>query len=206
MGWRFKRVLNLFPFLRLNLSKSGLSTSVGPRGADVNIGRHGMTTNAGIPGTGLSYRQKMGGKGTLTGILMVVAGLGFALYKHNWDVGALITGKRASTTHAERTIAPRGQSATAAPRAPRVAAGADVVAAAIAATGTLYISRNNSDLRSAPSYSATVLKRMVKGSTVTLLATSDDWRMVQDGATQGWMRAGTLRDTPPGTKKPKTAP
>ena len=64
MGLRFHRVFSILPGLRINLSKSGLSTSVGPRGADVNIGRHGVTTNAGIPGTGLSYRQKMGSRGS----------------------------------------------------------------------------------------------------------------------------------------------
>jgi hypothetical protein len=36
--------------MRINRSKSGVSTSLGPRGADVNIGRSGVTANAGIPG------------------------------------------------------------------------------------------------------------------------------------------------------------
>ena len=210
MGFRLHRVFSLFPWLRLNLSKSGLSGSVGPRGADVNIGRHGMTTNASLPGTGLSWRQKMGTKGTLTGIVMLIVGLGFALYKYDWDVGAMLSGHRPRTTHVERTIAPGEQTSTpqatssrTTAHAPRARAGADVMAAAVAASGTLYVSRNNSDLRSAPSYSADVLKKEPKGSTVTLLATSDKWRKVQDGATIGWMRAGSLRDTPPGTKKPR---
>src|SRR5665213_3466769 len=82
MGFRFHRVLNLLPGVRVNLSKSGVSTSLGPRGADVNIGRHGLTTNAGIPGTGLSYRSKPGNSGGMIGVLALVAGLGFTAYKN----------------------------------------------------------------------------------------------------------------------------
>ncbi len=59
-----------------------MSGSLGPRGADVNIGRNGVTTNAGIPGTGLSYRSKVGSKSSTVGILALVAGLGFAGYKN----------------------------------------------------------------------------------------------------------------------------
>lgn len=81
MGLRFQRVLRILPWLRINLSKGGVSGSVGPRGADVNIGRHGVTTNAGIPGTGISYRSKVGGRGTWLGVLALVAGLGYAAYK-----------------------------------------------------------------------------------------------------------------------------
>lgn len=61
MGFRFQKRISLFPGFRLNLSKSGVSASVGPRGADVNIGPHGSYMNAGLPDTGLSYRQKIGG-------------------------------------------------------------------------------------------------------------------------------------------------
>ena len=72
-GLRFQKRLRILPGVRVNLSKSGASTSIGPRGADVNIGRDGVTTNAGIPGTGLSYRQKVGGGGHSHGQHLTVA-------------------------------------------------------------------------------------------------------------------------------------
>ncbi len=76
-GLRFQKRLRLGPGLRINLSKSGASTTLGPRGAGVNIGRDGVTTNAGIPGTGLSYRQKVGsGRGWL-GVMLTAAALGW---------------------------------------------------------------------------------------------------------------------------------
>jgi hypothetical protein len=88
MGLRFHRVFSILPGLRINLSKTGLSTSVGPRGADVNIGRHGVTTNAGIPGTGLSYRQKMGSRGSKLGIIALIGALAFAVFKNVDKIGA----------------------------------------------------------------------------------------------------------------------
>jgi hypothetical protein len=57
---RFRRSIKLAPGFRLNLSGSGLSASVGPRGASMTFGRRGAFFNAGIPGTGLSSRQRLG--------------------------------------------------------------------------------------------------------------------------------------------------
>ncbi|XKE44223.1 DUF4236 domain-containing protein [Halomonas organivorans] len=59
MGFRFQRRITLAPGLRLNLSKRGLGLSVGPRGASLSVGPSGMHGHAGIPGTGLAYRQKL---------------------------------------------------------------------------------------------------------------------------------------------------
>jgi len=84
MGFRFQKRIGLLPWLRMNLSKSGASASLGPRGADVNIGRGGVTANAGIPGTGLSYRSRLGGPGSTLGILAIVVGLGFWAFQH-WN-------------------------------------------------------------------------------------------------------------------------
>ncbi len=55
MGFRFSRRIKLIPGVRLNISKSGVSTSIGGRGATVNISKRGVRSTIGIPGTGLSY-------------------------------------------------------------------------------------------------------------------------------------------------------
>ena len=57
MGFRFRRSFRVFPGLRLNLSKSGVSTSIGTRGAWFTIGPNGTRATVGIPGTGLSYTE-----------------------------------------------------------------------------------------------------------------------------------------------------
>lgn len=57
MGWRFRKSFKVIPGLRLNLSRSGLSASIGGAPLTVNFGPHGVTGTESIPGTGLSYRE-----------------------------------------------------------------------------------------------------------------------------------------------------
>lgn len=60
MGIRFRKSIKIMPGVRINLSKSGISTTIGPRGASINIGKNGTYLNTGIPGTGLYMREKIG--------------------------------------------------------------------------------------------------------------------------------------------------
>ena len=61
MGWRFRQSFKVIPGVRLNLSKSGLSCSIGGAPLTMNIGPRGVYGTASIPGTGISYRQRFGG-------------------------------------------------------------------------------------------------------------------------------------------------
>lgn len=61
MGFRFQKRIRIFKGLTLNLSKTGTSLTVGRRGASVNIRGDRVTGNVGIPGTGVSYRQRLNG-------------------------------------------------------------------------------------------------------------------------------------------------
>jgi hypothetical protein len=54
MGLRFRRRISILPGVRLNVSRSGISTSIGTRGAWVTYGRRARAT-IGVPGTGISY-------------------------------------------------------------------------------------------------------------------------------------------------------
>jgi Protein of unknown function (DUF4236) len=58
--WRLFRRKNILPGLRVNLSKSGPSLSVGVRGAHATFGRRGITRTVGIPGTGVFYTSRSG--------------------------------------------------------------------------------------------------------------------------------------------------
>ena len=60
MGFRFRKSIKLFPGVRINLSKTGISTSVGVPGATVNLRGDKTTTTVGLPGTGVSYRSTIG--------------------------------------------------------------------------------------------------------------------------------------------------
>lgn len=55
MAFRFFRRIRIAPGLTLNLSKSGISVSIGPRGAKQTVSTRGNRTTIGVPGTGLSY-------------------------------------------------------------------------------------------------------------------------------------------------------
>ncbi|WP_312141156.1 DUF4236 domain-containing protein [Stutzerimonas nitrititolerans] len=57
MAIRFRKSIKIAPGVRLNVSKSGLSTSIGGKGATVNVSKRGTRVTAGIPGTGLSASQ-----------------------------------------------------------------------------------------------------------------------------------------------------
>ncbi len=61
MGIRFRKRISIFPWLKLNISKSGFSTTIGPKGFNANVGAKGSFLNTGIPGTGLYSRNKIGG-------------------------------------------------------------------------------------------------------------------------------------------------
>jgi Protein of unknown function (DUF4236) len=60
MGFRFRKSVKLLPGVRLNFSKSGVSTTIGRPGASINVGgTHGPRANVGIPGTGISYSEHL---------------------------------------------------------------------------------------------------------------------------------------------------
>src|SRR5665213_4060288 len=63
MGLRFSRRVKLLPGVRLNFGKTGVSTSIGRRGAWLTFGgRGGTRATVGLPGTGLSYTTQLGKK------------------------------------------------------------------------------------------------------------------------------------------------
>lgn len=57
--WRFRKSFSPLPGVRLTLSPSGISTSVGVGPFRVTTGPRGQHFNATIPGTGLSFRQSL---------------------------------------------------------------------------------------------------------------------------------------------------
>ncbi|WP_406868121.1 DUF4236 domain-containing protein [Paraburkholderia fungorum] len=60
MGWGFRKSIKIAPGIRINLSKSGISTSIGGKGFTYNT-RGRITTS--IPGTGIRYTTSLkGGK------------------------------------------------------------------------------------------------------------------------------------------------
>jgi hypothetical protein len=61
MSWRFRQSFKIIPGLRLNLSRTGLSASIGGAPLTVNLGQGGLYGNVSIPGTGISFRRRLSG-------------------------------------------------------------------------------------------------------------------------------------------------
>ena len=59
MGLRYRKQIKVAPGVKLNVSKSGVSTSVGKRGATMNFSGRGTKATVGIPGSGLSYSKQL---------------------------------------------------------------------------------------------------------------------------------------------------
>jgi hypothetical protein len=58
MGWRFRHSFKVIPGVKLNLSKSGLSCSIGGAPVTLNVGPRGVHGTASLPGSGISFRQR----------------------------------------------------------------------------------------------------------------------------------------------------
>ena len=59
MGYfRFHRSARIAPGVRLNVSRSGSSLSIGEPGATLNIGENHQSYTSNLPGTGLSYIER----------------------------------------------------------------------------------------------------------------------------------------------------
>ena len=87
MGWRYHRRVSLLPGLRVNLSRSGASVSIGSRGSWVTVGHGQRRVTIGLPGTGLSYTAQLrspvhGGHQLLFALVVavVVAAVWWAAY------------------------------------------------------------------------------------------------------------------------------
>lgn len=55
MPFRFRRSFKIMPGWKINLSKSGISNTLGGKGFSVNFGKRGIRRTVGVPGTGISY-------------------------------------------------------------------------------------------------------------------------------------------------------
>ncbi len=54
MPIRFRRTFHILPGVRINISRGGISTTIGPRGAHLTFNKQGVRQSLGLPGTGLS--------------------------------------------------------------------------------------------------------------------------------------------------------
>ncbi len=59
MGFRFRKSIKLLPGIKLNISKSGGSATIGKPGASINLSDRGTRGTVGITGTGISISEHL---------------------------------------------------------------------------------------------------------------------------------------------------
>lgn len=62
MGFGFRKSINLGGGFRLNFSKKGIGLSAGVKGFRASIGPSGVRMRTSIPGTGIYYEERLGGR------------------------------------------------------------------------------------------------------------------------------------------------
>ncbi len=55
MPVRFRRTFTLFPGVKVNVSKGGMSITVGRKGFHLNFSKRGIRQTTGLPGSGISH-------------------------------------------------------------------------------------------------------------------------------------------------------
>jgi len=171
MGFRFRRSISILPGLRLNLSKNGLSTSIGPRGATLNFGPRGPRYTVGIPGTGLSYSDRIALASSPTRTVGASAFWGYAIGMIVLMViiALVSTNSRSGEKPAAATsgaVSPRRQAFQ--------ARGGRVTASALRC-------------RADPSKEASVVGTLRRGDWVNPLDTSVDWWRVRYSGFDCWI-------------------
>jgi len=73
MGFfRFRKTIPLGRFFRINVSKTGASLSAGRPGATINVRKDRVDGTVGIPGSGLSYKERLSNRGCASAIVFAL--------------------------------------------------------------------------------------------------------------------------------------
>ena len=73
MGFfRFRKTIPLGKFFRINVSKTGTSLSAGRPGATINVRKDRVDGTVGIPGSGLSYKERLSNRGCASGFVFLL--------------------------------------------------------------------------------------------------------------------------------------
>jgi hypothetical protein len=70
--FRFRKTIPFGRFFRLNVSKTGVSASVGRPGATLNVRKDRVDGTVGVPGIGLSYRERLANRGCASAFVLAL--------------------------------------------------------------------------------------------------------------------------------------
>jgi len=70
--FRFRKTIPLGRFFRFNVSKAGASLSAGRPGATINVRKDRVDGTVGIPGSGLSYKERLANRGCASALVLAL--------------------------------------------------------------------------------------------------------------------------------------
>ena len=91
----YRKRIKILPWVTLNISKTGMSVSIGPEGAKINIGKDGAYVNTSAKGTGVYNRTKLSTSllwAILVGGAIAGAGYVFGYMKGNIQLFYILCG------------------------------------------------------------------------------------------------------------------
>lgn len=164
MGFKFRKRIKIAPGININLSKSGISTSIGKPGATINIGKKGVKATVGVPGSGFSYSQnlsKSSSQGQVSSpkkpgslFTKILVGLGIIFM-----LSVLLNGNDSDVELVYKTVTAKSLR-----------------------------------VRSEPSAEANIVNQVIRGDRVIVESNQNGWSLVSDGKIKGWVASKYLTD------------
>lgn len=207
MGFRFRKSLRIAPGIRINLSKSGISTSLGGAGASINLSSRGTRHTVGLPGTGLSFSSMSSGPGSsppaAVGSPTSNQGCGCLIVVGLLLVAISMCSKAPPTDSAQQT--PTDISSLSSPFSNGTGS------SAYTEGQTVYVTAQTLNARSGPSKSSRIVSSLPKRSAVRVVDKRGDWLKVAQGAALFWIASSHVSSIQPvqplmsevPTKRPK---
>ncbi|WP_238533065.1 DUF4236 domain-containing protein, partial [Vibrio anguillarum] len=167
MGFKFRKRIKIAPGLHVNLSKSGVSTSIGKPGATVNIGKKGVKATVGIPGSGLSYSQNLTSSGSPKEVLS------------NTGKGSSLLGKTLLIIIAFLLVANFFGSPSE------------------SVNSFSTIEAKSLRVRAEPTTNSKIINQLVAGDKVKVMQTNGGWVLIEGNGVKGWVASEYLSSPEP---------
>lgn len=219
MGFRFRKSVKVAPGVRLNLSKSGVSTSIGGKGATVNLSSKGTRTTVGVPGTGISHSSftpkssstSASGKGADDDLDSQGAlGCGCLLLLGLFLIIGMCSGSDGDELELEEEIAASEVQAFAGSEV-GTNAGEEVdkpesSPPVEAIDEEYYVTANSLNGRTEPSTASSVVKKMSYGAKIKATGRRDGWLRVTDGILTYWISSSYVSANRPRPRRTTPRP
>jgi hypothetical protein len=194
MGFRFRKSVKILPGVRLNLSKSGLSTSIGGPGATVNLGGKGTRHTVGLPGSGLSFSsftpknqpESASDGARINSPSNIQTGCGCLVLALLAILAVGMCSNRDAATH-DSTLPPASGHAT-----------------KFDVGDSVYVTASNLNGRSVPSTAGRIVGHFRSGEAVQVVDRSGEWLKIIQNGTALWIVASHVSATNPHQLKPQT--